>query len=443
MKPFAMATTIGLLVYSALSMALEPGFTYLTAFSLGSHAVSFLDLSFLAGLVLLLAKNALSLRPDSVPANRYILWLCLAYVVYQMAVVFPAAILLHGLHSIDVFRGLEVRVELIFVPALYGVVLRYWRVSTIVALVDVVAASLALWVLIRYVTVGGQGYYEGDIYRLRAVWGGASFLFAWLLFTSLFYWPTRLWRFLLAVLGLAGIVLANHRSGILALIAALAAQLVAMRGVTKRALMALASFASVSAVVLYAAPSLRANVVYSLSTMLNPNADPTSVDRLSHATLGWSFFLAHPFGDFIWNQRYYLVNVGPQELFPPHNFVIQLLDTQGLVASLIYFVIIVAVLALAWRNRRDPLSSVMFAYLIFYLVMCLFNANIDLPENVAFFFLPIAIILHQHRQLWAARKGRTSAAPDLTVAELEASPPIQGTTPMTARPVRREVSEWR
>ncbi len=394
-----MLTTIGLLVYSALSMALEPSFTYGTAFSLGSHAVSFLDLAFLGGLVLLLAKNALSLRPDNVPANRYILWLCLAYLLYQLVVVFLAAVLLHGLHPIDVFRGMEVRLELILIPAIYGVVLRYWKVSTIVALVDAVAAALALWVLIRYVTVGGQGYYEGDIFRLRAVWGGASFLFAWLVFTSLFYWPTRPWRFLLALLGLAGIVLANHRSGILALIAALIVQLVATRGVTKRAVMAFASFATVATIVLYAAPSLRANVVYSFSTMLNPNADPTSIDRLSHAGLAWAYFLVHPLGDFIWNQRYYLVNVGPQEIFPPHNFVVQLLATQGIIASLIYFVIILAVLALAWRNRRDHLSSVMLAYLTFYLVMCLFNANIDLPENVALFFLPVAIVLHQNRQL--------------------------------------------
>jgi hypothetical protein len=419
MKFLAMVTTVGLLVYSALSMALEPGFTYMAAFSLGSHAISFLDLVFLAGLMLLLAKNAFGLRPDEVPENRYILWLCLAYIVYQLAVVFPSALLLHGQHPIDVFRDLEVRLELLFIPALYSVVLRYWSVSTIVALVDAVAASLALWVVIRYLTVGGQGYYEGGVFRLRAVWGGASFLFAWLLFTSLFYWPTRLWRFPLAVLGLAGLVLANHRSGILALIAALAVQLVAMRRVTKRAVLALASIATVGTLVLYAAPSLRANVAYSLSTMLNPNADPTAIDRLSHTSLAWAYFLVHPFGDFIWNQKYYLVNVGQQELFPPHNFVIQLLDTQGIIASLIYFAIIIAVLALAWRNRRDHLSSVMLAYLTFYLVMCFFNANIDLPENVALFFLPVAIVLHQHRQLWGVARSQTAAGHGITIAGLE------------------------
>ena len=55
-----------------------------------------------------------------------------------------------------------------------------------------------------------------------------------------------------------------------------------------------------------------------------------------------------------------------------------------------------AAIYIAWRNRRDRLSGVMLAYLVFYLSFCLLNANIDLPENVSLFFVCVAIVLHRN-----------------------------------------------
>jgi len=309
-----------------------------------------------------------------------------------------------------VVRSLEVRLGLLFIPAIYGVVLKYWRASVIVALFDVTAAVLAVWVLGRYLISGGQGYYESGIFRLRTVWGGATFLFAWLVLTSLFYWPVRLWRLGLAMLGLAGLVLSNHRSAILGVGAALIVQLLALKGVTRRALLALVAVGTVALIVFLAAPSVRENVTYSLSTMFNPTADQTAADRVTHSAAAFDYFQQHPFGDFVWNQRYYLVNLGPENNFPPHNFVIQLLVTQGVIASLLYFAIIGVSALIAWRNRRDRLSAVMLAYLTFYVVMCLFNANIDLVENVAMFFVPIALILHENRELSLAAETPVSIA---------------------------------
>jgi hypothetical protein len=54
---------------------------------------------------------------------------------------------------------------------------------------------------------------------------------------------------------------------------------------------------------------------------------------------------------------------------------------------------------IAWRNRRDGLSSVMFVYLVFYLTFCMFNPNIDIIANVSLFCFGVAIVLHQNREL--------------------------------------------
>ena len=117
--------------------------------------------------------------------------LCWVYIGYQLLVVLPAAVLLHDLRPIDVIRLIEVRLALLLIPVTYGVVLRYWKPSVLIALVDAAAVGLLVWVIIIYVTDGPHGYVESGVFRLRAVWGGGILLFGWLLLTPLFYWPTR------------------------------------------------------------------------------------------------------------------------------------------------------------------------------------------------------------------------------------------------------------
>jgi len=170
--------------------------------------------------------------------------------------------------------------------------------------------------------------------------------------------------------------------------------------ITRRVVLTIAVIVFVGAGVYFAAPSVRESAAYSLRTMFNPSADTNATDRVERSRLGFDYFVKHPFGDYIWNQRYYLVNVDYD--FAPHNFVIQLLSIQGIVASLLLFAVFGVTVSIAWRNRRDQASTAMLAYLTFYLVFCLFNTNIDQFENQALFIVVVALILHQNRTLQEA-----------------------------------------
>jgi len=412
MKYLAIIVAIGMAVFTGLSIAFADTWAYRTVVYLGSHSVSTFDLVFFSAALLLLVANAIRIRPEWVPANRLVLGLCWFYVGYQLFVVLPAAVLLHDLRPIDVFRLQQVRLALILVPLTYGVVLRYWKPDVLVGIVDAVAAALGLWVLYRYATHGAHGYVESGVFRLRQVWGGSILLFGWLLLTSLFYWPTRVWRLALAGLALAGIGLANERSGILACLVSFLTLLVVMRGVTRRALLAFALVVAVSLGV-YAAspPSVRQSVGYSLATTFNPSSDQTAQDRVIRSTLGLAYFAQHPLGDYVWSRTFYAVNLGAAT-FVPHNFVVQLLVTQGVIAAGLYFAIIAITIFIAWRNRRDRLSALMLAYLVFYLSFNLLNANIDLPENIALFCIAIGIVLYQNQAMSRPAQGRLPLGDD-------------------------------
>jgi O-antigen ligase len=116
---------------------------------------------------------------------------------------------------------------------------------------------------------------------------------------------------------------------------------------------------------------------------------------VTRSKLGLEYFEQHPLGDYVWSRTYYLVNAGWN--FVPHNFVVQLLVTQGAIASGLYFAIMGVTLLIAWKNRSDRLSALMAAYLVFYLTFCLFNPNIDNRENVALFCISVALVLHANR----------------------------------------------
>lgn len=404
MKYLALTLAAATATATALSMAMQPQFKTYALVSLGFVDVNAFDIVIGGAICLILVRNALHFSPDPATSNRYVIWLCAAYFFYQLLIVLPVAVVGHGLRPIDVLRQVEFRLAIVLVPFFYSMVLRYWKPSVIIGMFDAAAAGLALWVFYSYLTTGGAGYWDAGVYRLRAAWGGTTLLFAWLIFTSLFYWPVRPWRWALATLGAGGLVLVNHRSGILALGLALAVQLVAMRGVAKRAAAAFGVFLVLAVGVLYSSPFVRNSLAYSLGTLFNPNADQNATDRITRPALALAYFQRHPLGDYVWNQAYYLVNLG-KEGYGVHNFVVQLLVAQGIVATVLYLAPIAVVLWLGWRNRSDRQSSVMLAYLTFFLVFCLLNANIDSIENVALLYVPMALILDANRRRLAERHG--------------------------------------
>jgi len=390
---------VGMAAFTAVSIAFADEWSFKVIAYAGPVDISTFDLLFFGAIGIFMVVNAFGIVPERVPANRVVLGLCWTYVGYQVFVVLPAAVLLHDLRAIDVVRMQEVRLSVVLIPIAYSVVLRYVRADVVIAIFDAAAVALLVWVLIQHFTGGERGYYEGGVFRLRAVWGGGILLFGWLLLTSLFYWPTRVWRLGLAGLGLLGIALANQRSGLLACATSFVAVMLVMRGVARRALIALAVVGIVAAVFFFtASPTVRQSVGYSVKTVVSASSDQTAQDRVIRSQLGLEYLRSHLLGDYVWTQRFYNVNLGRAN-FVPHNFIVQLLVTQGVIAAGLYFAIIGASLFLAWRNRGDHLSAFMLSYLVFYLTFCLLNANIDLRENVSLFYIAVALVLYGNSRL--------------------------------------------
>ena len=408
MRHIVRTLVVCLIAFTALAMAFQPWFKELALGGIGPFTLYPFDALLLASAGMLL--YAISLRPpiDPYSRNRVVLRLVGAYLAYQVGVVATVAFLAYHRSSGEIFLGLDARLALLFIPFFYYLGLRYFTAATLVALVNVAAGLLLLYALYRYVVIGPQGYWDGSEYRLRVLWGGSTLLFGWMAVTGLFLEKPGLRAYAVALAGILGIALENHRSGYMALVLALAYQTLSTLRIGKRVVLVACALVIVWASLSTVSPALRASASYSLRTMFNPHADVTASDRVQRSALAWHYVVAHPLGDYVWTHTLYLVDLGTDG-FEPHNFVIQTLDKQGVVVAGLIFALIVYVMVIGWSiRRRSRLAGAMTAYLVFYLAFCLFNTNFDSVENVTLFALAVALVLYANKD---SRPLEASAAP--------------------------------
>ena len=318
-----------LVVYTGVSTAVNAEGAVL-GFSVGPVDIYAFDLLLLAAVVLLMREATLTQGQPIPSANRMVIALVLAYWPTRSPWSCQSP-----WSSMDWIPSLlransTNRVALMLIPFVYLVGLKYVSPQRIVSWVNAAAVCLAFYALYKYAAVGITGMAGSRVgaFRLRELWGGATMLFGFLILTSLFLRRPTAFAYALALLGLLGMALTNHRSAYVALLLTVPPLLVNARWLGRRAAIILLVAASATLLLFAVSPTARDSVVYSLRTMVNPTADTSARDRVDRSRLGWDYFVANPLGDYQWSGRYYLVDLGP-DAFEPHNFVIQLWDNRG------------------------------------------------------------------------------------------------------------------
>lgn len=420
----ARATLLALVLYTVLALAYEDSWDHVAQFSAGPAHIYLFDLLELATLLWVLREAVVrdSVRMPS--RNRTVVFLVLGYCAYQMAVVFPVSVIFHDLEPIHVFRSLGWRLALIMIPFVYLVALRHGPFERLMLWLNVAAIALALYALYRYATHAASIHANDvGIDRLRELWGGSSLLFAFLILTCLFLMRAGVLSYLCTVIGLIGLTLTNHRSGFLALLVVVIPTFFHFRHASARVVVIILVVASATTMLVVASPTVRTSTFYSLKTMLNPNADENTKDRYKRSLLGWDYFLAHPLGDYTWSHQLFLVKLPANESFEPHNFMIQLLDEQGIVGFALFMGMVVATALIGWRNRNvDRVSAVMLAYFAYYLIFCSFNTEFINQWNVLLLAVPVGVILSRNAALEGTSDQHSTDARVLTEHDVEGLP---------------------
>jgi len=92
--------------------------------------------------------------------------------------------------------------------------------------------------------------------------------------------------------------------------------------------------------------------------------------------IAFETFLKNPInGTYLTGFYYDFAAVREEFYWRPHNFVIKILSTQGIVGILFIFTIFEIILKIAWNNINDRLSELSFFILIYYILIALKNAS--------------------------------------------------------------------
>ena len=197
-----------------------------------------------------------------------------AYCALQILVVVPVAVLEKGYSPLGALYAVSPRlVGMLLVLFFALLVTRYWNGSVVWRVLEWAALVLFVVALWRFLT-GANVMFDADSGRLRVLWGGGTLLFGWLIISRFLRERLRIRDVAMAVVGLAGVVLINHRSAYIALAAALLAYLLTRRRYTLRTIFVVVATVGVAGLLIFTFfPSLQASLQYSFATLLSPNAD--------------------------------------------------------------------------------------------------------------------------------------------------------------------------
>lgn len=401
MRRLAFTLCAAIAAYCAVAVVREVAFTHhvlVRAAGLNVYSEDVLLAAAVVGAALLRNAKPLRLRNK---ANTFVLAATGTYVIYQLVVVVPIAVSFFNVSPGSAVRGVAWRLGAALIFLFYVVATRYVAPLTLVRLFAFAGSVVALYVVARYVISGPAAHIEYGVVRVREIWGGATLQFGWCIFAALLV--RHAWRmgWAIVALNVVALTMTNHRSGYLALGAAAIVGAFSRVKVRRRMVTIATPILVALAIGLAMSPVLGSSTLYSLATMTNPNADPNAQDRIIKSEMGIAYFAHHPLGDYVWSHEYYLAGAAsPSSDWEPHNFVVQLLSEQGLIATVLFLTIMAGALAVAWRNRRqDDISNAMLAFMVFYLTFVLFNTEYLAPQSAPYLWLAVAIILAREREL--------------------------------------------
>jgi hypothetical protein len=304
----------------------------------------------------------------------------LAYLLFEALIVIPVGAWLGVTSLNEIFGSIGVRATWMLFPVMLAVCADV-QAQRIAGVAPVIAAvALAGWGVYLAVTGAGGLYVELGEMRYRILYGAATLLFAWPFVLAVSdAAPRRYTLALLAVAGL-GLGLAGHRSGLIAF-AVGGAVCLGLSGQIRRLLPAAVPIALVVGIVaLVWGDRLGTAFGYTVTNLFNFSSG-NGADRLMRWRLAWDAFLTRPFNDWVWSWRYYLVYL--QDAYQPHNFVLEVALTEGVVGLVFYGTMLWTALHGAWVwVRRDAVARALVGWLIVYVVFSLANANHYIPVSM-------------------------------------------------------------
>ncbi len=324
------------------------------------------------------------------------------YCLYQAFVVMPLNIYVLGNSFNETYGLLKTRSYFLFIPfILWYIFPSFKHIHIPIKWMEIATVILLILTVLKYL----QGNYEiTSTGQLRIAAGVAAVFFAFVLVTNLsFFSGSKNNPFLIAV-AMVGLVFANHRSAYLSIgLLIIISLLNSNRLVNKKKKTLLYSLLIIVIVLLPLSQIslISKNFLGRVTTSFNYKEENAQT-RMVDWELAWNYYLEHPINGSLSDKKFYddVYENHP----PPHNFIFQVITTQGTVGLVFISTMLYLLLVMGFKNRRDPVSFQMFLALTFYVAFCLINTNFFENWNILVLAFSAAAILYRDSSMAAMRQ---------------------------------------
>lgn len=331
-------------------------------------------------------------------ANQHIIYVILLYSLYQIIVVLPLTISEQGFKR-DYVLLLIIRFSFLSIPFFYWYILPSLKNNKTPIRIIEIAGVIMLAISAYNFTKGIHSYTNYGEYRL--IPGVATIIFAPILFSSFKFFGAENNNYFFGFISLLGFVFANHRSGYITLIVI---SIVNFFFLIKTRNHFIKQFFSVFSLILFLyiffkIPYVQINFFPRISESYNLK-DKNYIDRYEKNSLAFDYFKDNPINGSLFKNIFYERNaVKKEEMWQPHNSVIAILASQGIVGFLFIFILFFRILKIAYKNRRDKLSYLMMLSSIYYFLFSLANAMFFSISCILLLCFFLSIILYRNKIL--------------------------------------------
>jgi O-antigen ligase len=355
-------------------------------FNIGFILSLFLTLPFLAKI---LNKKAV----DKVDATIKVI---LYYSIYQLVFILPATFITTGLSFRFLVEALLPRLYFLLIPFFLFYVLPYLREEKIIRWLNI--STIVLVLLAQYNFFQGiYSYTNTGEYRIIA--GISALVFTFSIITGFYFFSNNKSKLIYVIFAIIGLVFANHRTAYVGIVFIM---LIALyfkmkdKGQRVYGVLSLIFFIILIVLITSNTPILR-DTFFTRAASSFDIYDNTAQDRFINWIRAWFYFLENPLNGSMLENKFYLDQ--HMASYPPHNFIFELLATQGIIGFMFIAVILYKVIKIGFCNRRDNIIFQMTLMVIYYVFYSLFNVTFLNAWSILILTLSTAIILYRSKIL--------------------------------------------
>jgi len=332
--------------------------------------------------------------------NKYILIGIYFYCIYQLAVILPLSYLEYeSMDPIKYFSQISNRYFFLLIPMFYFY-LASEKTYKFIFYVFLIAT-------ISFIVAGFYNYSQGIIIEtntgeIRIVTVVATLFFFGTLTDGLVLFGAGKNKIILIFITLLGILISAHRSVYLVVALMLFfAFFISSQGTNKTRTTIMAILAIPLILLLLSQIPFVSEIFLSRAEYSFDVGDQNYQDRLLKNLLAFNTFLDNPINGTKLSGYYYPAGLVSDDFFwIPHNFILDILPTQGIVGLfLIVTFILVPLLRLGHKNRHDGVTKKAYMVVLFYVIISLFNATFFTNSCVVVFAIFSSIILKRNEEL--------------------------------------------